>query len=401
MSAVGSSEISGASRWLEALPELGARRPTNSASNVTPAAARTTNANLRIVRLLSLDGRSGWWLWPSCRRSFVRARGGGSVRAIQTRPRHARAFATVVRDVQTHVPRRTVPEQGDTAVRRIGRASRDEECPRLSADTSRRRHQERKSCRPRQTLKRMFSTSPSRIGYVLPSRRWRPRRDASACEPASTRSLQSITSQRMKPRAMSEWIVSAASSAVSPFAERPRARLLLAGGEERDQVERVAQPPHDLVQRRRAAVAERRRLLVVELGQLRLEREVDPARAVLDARAAASSSAARAPAAARRAYSESGVPGVDVREHLAELLDLDAELRVARLRLLLDPLEPPLDVVAVGDEQLELQVLEVAAPGRRPARSRRGRRAARRPGGGCRAARARCRARPARGSRRA
>ena len=45
---------------------------------------------------------------------------------------------------------------------------------------------------------------------------------------------------------------------------------------------------------------------------------------------------------------------------LPQLLDLDAELRVARLRLLLDPLEPPLDVVAVGDEQLEPQVLEIA-----------------------------------------
>ena len=40
----------------------------------------------------------------------------------------------------------------------------------------------------RQTLKRMFSTSPSRTTYVLPSRRWWPRRATSACEPASTSS---------------------------------------------------------------------------------------------------------------------------------------------------------------------------------------------------------------------
>ena len=40
------------------------------------------------------------------------------------------------------------------------------------------------------------------------------------------------------------------------------------------------------------------------------------------------------------------------------------QLRVARLRLLRDALEPPLDVVAVGDEQLELQRLEVV--GRHP-----------------------------------
>src|SRR5262249_14943450 len=53
------------SRCEEALLELGDRRPTNSASNVTPAAARTMNATLRIVRLLSLDGRSGSGGWPS------------------------------------------------------------------------------------------------------------------------------------------------------------------------------------------------------------------------------------------------------------------------------------------------------------------------------------------------
>src|SRR5439155_13804187 len=44
--------------------------------------------------------------------------------------------------------------------------------------------------------------------------------------------------------------------------ERPRARLLVAGGEERDQVERVLQPDDDLLERRAPAVAERRRLLL-------------------------------------------------------------------------------------------------------------------------------------------
>ena len=58
-------------------------------------------------------------------------------------------------------------------------------------------------------------------------------------------------------------------------AQRPGSRLLLAGGEERDQAEGVLEPPHDLVERRRA-VAERGRLLVGELGQLRLELAVDP-----------------------------------------------------------------------------------------------------------------------------
>jgi len=41
-----------------------------------------------------------------------------------------------------------------------------------------------------------------------------PRFAASACEPASSRSSVEIVSQRMKPRAMSEWIDAAASSAV-------------------------------------------------------------------------------------------------------------------------------------------------------------------------------------------
>jgi len=48
-----------------------------------------------------------------------------------------------------------------------------------------------------------------------------------------------------------------------------------------------------------------------------------------------------------------------VREHLLQLVDLGPHLRVTRLRLLLDALEPALHVVTVGDEQLELERLEV------------------------------------------
>ena len=65
-------------------------------------------------------------------------------------------------------------------------------------------------------------------------------------------------------------------------AQRPGARLLLAGREERDQVERVAQAPRDLVERARAAVAVRGGLLVRQLGELGLELQVDAARPVLD-----------------------------------------------------------------------------------------------------------------------
>src|SRR5438105_10689871 len=58
LSAVGSSEMSGASRWLEALLELGARRAPKSASSVAAAAARRMNAYLRIRRAPFSDGRA-------------------------------------------------------------------------------------------------------------------------------------------------------------------------------------------------------------------------------------------------------------------------------------------------------------------------------------------------------
>src|SRR3954447_15966837 len=142
--------------------------------------------------------------------------------------------------------------------------------------------------------------------------------------------------------------------------ERPGSRLLLAGGEERDEVEGVPQPAHDLLERGGAAVAKRRRLLVRELRELRLEREVDPARAVLD----------RDQRLRRQRLELSRqLPGkigerrarVGVGKDLAQLLDLRPQLRIARLRLLLDSLETPLDVVAIRDEQLELPVLHVTA----------------------------------------
>ena len=56
-----------------------------------------------------------------------------------------------------------------------------------------------------------------------------------------------------------------------------------------------------------------------------------------------------------------------MREQPLEVGHLDLEPRVSRLRLLPDAFEAPLDVVAVGDEELELQRLEVV---RRNARAR-------------------------------
>src|SRR5205085_11579072 len=58
--------------------------------------------------------------------------------------------------------------------------------------------------------------------------------------------------------------------------ERPGPCLLLACGEERDQVERLREPAHDLAERRLAAAPELRRLLRRELRELRLELEIDP-----------------------------------------------------------------------------------------------------------------------------
>ena len=122
-------------------------------------------------------------------------------------------------------------------------------------------------------------------------------------------------------------------------AERPGARLLLAGGEERDQVELVAEPARDLVERRGRAVAERRGLLVGELGELGLERQVDPARAVLDRDQRLRRQRLEPVGQLARDVGERRA-GVDGGQDLAEPLDLGPDLRVARLRLLLDPLEP-------------------------------------------------------------
>src|SRR5581483_9770093 len=140
--------------------------------------------------------------------------------------------------------------------------------------------------------------------------------------------------------------------------ERPRARLLLARGEERDHVEGLREAPNDRREGRLAAGAELRRLLVRHLRELGLELQVDPGRAVHDRQE-------RLP----RQRLELGrelvppigerLPRVEVREQPLQLLRLLLQLRVPGFRLLGDALETTLDVVAVGDEQLELQRLEI------------------------------------------
>ena len=93
----------------------------------------------------------------------------------------------------------------------------------------------------------------------------------------------------------------------------------------------------------------------MELG---LEREVDAVRAVHDrdqrlGRQRFQLERQLAGPVAQRALV------VDVRDQPLEQLDLRAQRRVARLRVLSDALEPSLDVVPIGDEQLQLERRQV------------------------------------------
>ena len=168
---------------------------------------------------------------------------------------------------------------------------------------------------------------------------------------------------------MSVWIAPAASSAVWPL-RSVQARVSCSPAVKNViRSSALASRPAISSSADCAAVAKRRRLLVGQLGELGLELQVDPARAVDDRdqrlRRQRLELAGQLAVVVRELAAR-----VDVREHLLQLLDLGADLRVARLRLLLDALEPPLDVVAVGDEQLELERLEIVVRGRRPRRSR-------------------------------
>src|SRR5262245_37288437 len=83
LSAVGSSEIRGASRWLDAVPEPGARRATKSAASTAPTTASKMNAqDLRILRGSFLTaGRVNRAVVVAVVRGLIRARRrSGSVR---------------------------------------------------------------------------------------------------------------------------------------------------------------------------------------------------------------------------------------------------------------------------------------------------------------------------------
>src|SRR4051794_274632 len=142
-------------------------------------------------------------------------------------------------------------------------------------------------------------------------------------------------------------------------AERPCTGLLLAGGEEGDQVECLGEPADDFTERRRRPLAAKLcSLLLRELRELGLELQIGPLGAVDDRdqrlRGQRLELARQLLVPVRER-----VPRIEVREQLLQLLDLFLQRHVTRLRLLRDALEPSLDVVPVGDEQLELQGLEV------------------------------------------
>ena len=161
---------------------------------------------------------------------------------------------------------------------------------------------------------------------------------------------------------MSEWIVAAASSAVWP-SRSVHARVSFSPA-----VKNVIRPSASL-----QAAARPRPAPTARRGTRRPPRpKALPAppracsrspRSVLDRDQRLRRQRVELRRAARRPVGER-LPGVEVREERGERLHLGALRRVAGLRLLLDPLVSPLDVVAVGDEELELQRLEVVA-GRR------------------------------------
>src|SRR5207244_4946622 len=131
-----------------------------------------------------------------------------------------------------------------------------------------------------------------------------------------------------------------------------------AGGDERDQVERLSQPADNLAERGLAAPTELCRLPGRELRELGFELEVDATLAVheLEQRLRRQRIELRRQLALPIRQRPSRV---EVREQALELRRLGLETGISGLRLLRHAFEPPLDVVAVRDEQLELERLEV------------------------------------------
>ena len=136
--------------------------------------------------------------------------------------------------------------------------------------------------------------------------------------------------------------------------ERPGTGLRVGGSEEGDEVELDGEPPDDVVECRRAAVPELRSLLGRQIAKLGLEREIDAVRAVHDRKERLRRQGLELTGQLVRPVAQRPLV-VDVAEQALEQLHLGPETGIARLRLLANPLESPLHVVPVGDEQLELE----------------------------------------------
>ena len=215
------------------------------------------------------------------------------------------------------------------------------------------------------TLKRTFRTSLSATTYVLLSSRCVPRLAASAWEPASSKSSAEITSQRMKPRAMSVWIVAAASRAVCP-SRSVQARVSLS-----PTVKNAISPSASFNLRTTSSSAE---------GPSRNSAASSSGRSASSASSLQSIpcgpfSTARSGFVVSGSSSGGSSPGQSASVLPASRcsrsptsVSSSVRLRgVARLRLLRDALVPTLDVIAIRDEQLELERLEVVG-GRRVGR---------------------------------
>src|SRR5262249_10831671 len=113
----------------------------------------------------------------------------------------------------------------------------------------------------------------------------------------------------------------------------------------------------DVVERRRSR-AELGRLLRRELGELHLERAVDPTRAILDR----NQRLRRQRLELRREGAvplRERLPVVQVRGEVLCQLALLALGAISRLPFFPDPLEPTIDMLAVRDDELEAERLEV------------------------------------------
>ena len=162
----------------------------------------------------------------------------------------------------------------------------------------------------------------------------------------------------MNPRAMSVWIVAAASRAVSPF-RSVQARVSLS-----PPVKNVISPTVSNRSREHGVeahppVSELGRFLGRQLGELGLELQVEAAVPAVDDADQRLRGEGLELGRKGSVVGAQGLACLDVGEDALELRDLVTQSRIAGFRLRADPLEPFFDVVAIRDDELELERLEI------------------------------------------